>query len=179
MSNQFNLCCDFWSKDDASASHDQGSIPLKPIPLSCLQRIFGASRDSPWFDDGAFITPAIAIDLASSASIEFNHARYFYRICLYGDGKIKFNPSLLDFGVTKYSVTDFSPQLLILLNQEQKRKLMKLFKSNRLFEFKKPTYPLSIRLDSSWVRDFLTPIGIELSSNPDEGRFFFDAWFNV
>jgi hypothetical protein len=173
--SQLRLVCRFWERE----SDKTGTHVFSPTPLTLLNRVFGASRSPPWFDDGAHIDKVSEAELVSTLPLQLNHSKFVYRIEVTGDGKNPIKASSLSWGITKYSSLTAKPELKVLFDDQQKKALAELFRENQWSTSKDPFHPLIVRLDKQWIEHFLNPIGINLDTCKNNEVLFFDMWFNT
>lgn len=148
-----------------------------PIPLTLLQRIFGASVIQPYFQ------PLLAIDkyayllLMPFLKRSLNFDKYFYDVGSYGVRLGKVNHSSIQRGITFYERGGTHPKLYKLISSTEWKKIEQRYKKDRIGYTGSPRIPLTSKLDDVTVRDISDPLGLDL--NLEEGVYFLDVWFNA
>lgn len=153
---------------------------MPATPLSLLMRVFGATGNAPWFQEGVVLDQRMKQELHDHFPSDLAVDTQKCRLQVYGDGQgvLRADHSLA-WGLTGYREPGLPPQLLHLFTSDEKAALDRLFRQHRLRRTSPPFKPLVQRIDPEWHADFLAPLAIQLPSAGECPAVFFDLWFNT
>lgn len=177
--HQVTLRCDYIGRAEAAALLE-GSRRLAATPLSLLMRVFGATANAPWFQEGVLLDESMRHELDGCFPDDLAVSTQKCHLRVYGDGQgVLSADHSLAWGLTGYQHSGGPPQLLHLMSVAEKAALDRLFRQHRLRRASPPFKPLVQRVDCEWQEDFLAPLGIQLPTAGHPSAVFFDLWFNT